>query len=150
MPCVMALRVVSLPATASSRTKKPNSSEARLPSSSAATSVLTMSFAGHCLRSAAMFIAYEMSSVAESAPISSVIAYSGSSYATILLDQSKILTRSSCGTPISSAIACSGSSQATWVTKSKAPSGPACASAFATMEPARRAARPPASGWRAG
>lgn len=81
--------------TDSISTKKPNSSEPRLPSSSAATSVLTMSLAGHCLRSAAMFMAYEMSSAADSAPTSSVMAYSGSSYAIILLDHSKILMRSS-------------------------------------------------------
>lgn len=56
MPWLMALRVVSLPATASSRTKKPNSSEERLPWPSAATSWLTMSAAGHSLRAAAMFI----------------------------------------------------------------------------------------------
>ena len=50
-----------------------------------------MSLAGHSLRSAAMFMAYAMSSMADSAPTSSVMAYSGSSYAIILLDQSKIL-----------------------------------------------------------
>ncbi len=79
MPWVMALRVVSFPATASISTKKPNSSEFRLPSSSAATSVVTMSWAGHRLRSTAMFMAYAMISAADWAPASSVIAYSGSS-----------------------------------------------------------------------
>ncbi len=105
MPWLMALRVVSLPATASRITKKPNSSEERLPSPSAATSWETMSLAGHSLRSAARFIAYETISMAASVPTSSVIAYSGSSYAAILLDQSKIFDRSSCGTPMSSAMA---------------------------------------------
>ena len=55
MPCEIAFRVVSLPATASRIMKKPNSSADRsLPSISALTSLVTMSSRGHCLRSSAM------------------------------------------------------------------------------------------------
>lgn len=75
--------------------------------------------------------------MAASVPTSSVIAYSGSSYAAILLDQSKIFVRSSWGTPMSSAMAWRGSSTATLVTKSKLPSGAAFARAVSTMEWAR-------------
>lgn len=57
MPCVIALRVVSFPATANRITKKPNSSaESESPSTSAWTSLVTMSGIGHFLRSSAMFI----------------------------------------------------------------------------------------------
>ena len=55
IPCAMALRVVSLPATASISTKKPNSSSDRwLPSISALISLVTMSSRGHPRRSSAM------------------------------------------------------------------------------------------------
>ena len=57
MPWVMALRVVSLPATASIMTKKPNSSSVRPRSSTwALMSLVTMSSCGFALRSAAMAI----------------------------------------------------------------------------------------------
>lgn len=78
-----------------------------------------------------------MSSMAASAPISSVMAYSGSSYATILFDQSKIRERSPWGTPMSSAMAWRGSSTATRVTKSKVPSASAPRLASSTMAWAR-------------
>jgi hypothetical protein len=56
IPWVMALRVVSLPATASSNTKNPNSSELNsCPSVSAWTSLVTMSSIGQRLRSSARF-----------------------------------------------------------------------------------------------
>lgn len=77
-----------------------------------------------------------MSSMAASAPISSVMAYSGSSYATILFDQSKIRERSPWGTPMSSAMAWR-SSTATRVTKSKVPSASAPRLASSTMAWAR-------------
>ena len=52
MPWLMALRVVSLPATARISTNQPNSSEReRRRRSVAATSLVTMSSAGHALRS---------------------------------------------------------------------------------------------------
>ena len=55
MPCAMALRVVSLPATASISTKKPNSSSDRwFPSISALISLVTMSSRGQARRSSAM------------------------------------------------------------------------------------------------
>ena len=55
MPWVMALRVVSLPATASIITKYPNSSSpSAWPSISALISLVTMSSAGHLRRSSAM------------------------------------------------------------------------------------------------
>src|SRR5690242_1502528 len=75
-----------------------------------------------------------MSSMADSWPTSSVIAYSGSSYEIILLDQSKIFARSSCGMPMSSAMAWRGSSQATWVTKSKESPGSVRAVAQALLQ----------------
>lgn len=65
------------------------------------------------------------------------MAYSGSSYAAILLDQSKIFARSCCGTPMSSAIAWSGSSTAMLVTKSKEARPFAPASAVSTICRAR-------------
>ena len=58
MPWVIALRVVSLPATARMMTKKPNSSSVSpRPSLSACTSLVTMSSSGLALRSAAIPIA---------------------------------------------------------------------------------------------
>ena len=58
MPCVIALRVVSLPATASRMTKKPNSSSVSpRPSLSALISLVTRSSRGMALRSAAIIIA---------------------------------------------------------------------------------------------
>ncbi len=58
MPWVIELRVVSLPATASITTKKPNSSsESFSPSMSASMSVVTMSSVGFLARSSAIFIA---------------------------------------------------------------------------------------------
>ncbi len=63
MPWVIELRVVSLPATASMTTKKPNSSsESFSPSMSASTSWVTMSSAGFLLRSSAIVMAYVISS----------------------------------------------------------------------------------------
>ena len=57
MPWVMALRVVSLPATASISTKKPNSSsDSPCPSISALISLVTMSSRGQPRRSSAMFM----------------------------------------------------------------------------------------------
>ena len=54
MPWLIALRVVSLPATESRIVKKPNSSEvSSWPSMSAVTSFVTMSLAGFSLRSSA-------------------------------------------------------------------------------------------------
>ncbi|SLH68570.1 Uncharacterised protein [Mycobacteroides abscessus subsp. abscessus] len=61
MPCVVALRVVSLPATASRMTNQANSSDpSDSPSMSAVTSWLTMSSAGHLRRSSARFQEYPM------------------------------------------------------------------------------------------
>ena len=58
MPCEIALRVVSLPATESRITKNPNSSaDSSPPSICAFTSLVTMSSRGHCLRSSAITIA---------------------------------------------------------------------------------------------
>ncbi|SKX88609.1 Uncharacterised protein [Mycobacteroides abscessus subsp. abscessus] len=55
MPWLIALRVVSLPATVSRMKKNPNSASSRCcPSISALTSVLTMSSTGHFRRSSAM------------------------------------------------------------------------------------------------
>ncbi len=55
MPCEIAFLVVSLPATASRITKKPNSSEvSSSPSTWACTSLLTMSSRGHARRSSAI------------------------------------------------------------------------------------------------
>src|SRR3954447_26695875 len=83
-----------------------------------------------------------MTSMADCWPTSSLIAYSGSSYEIILLDQSKIFARSSCGMPMSSAMAWRGSSQATWVTKSKEPTGWArAASTIARARLRRRSSR---------
>ncbi len=55
MPCEMAFLVVSLPATASRMTKKPNSSEvSSSPSTWALTSLETMSSRGQARRSSAI------------------------------------------------------------------------------------------------
>ena len=124
MPWVIELRVVSLPATASRITKKPNSSSESLwPSTSACTSLVTRSSPGWPARSAAICMPYMISST--DALIASLLANSGSSSPTIWLDQSKSFLRSSCGTPISPAMACSGSSQDTCSTKSPEPSAAA-------------------------
>ena len=77
MPWVIELRVVSLPATASMMTKKPNSSsESFSPSMSAWISVVTMSSVGFLPRSSAIAIAYMISSIDDCA--GSTSAYSGS------------------------------------------------------------------------
>ena len=122
MPWVIELRVVSLPATASMITKKPNSSsESFSPSMSAWISVVTMSSVGFLPRSSAMAIAYMISSIDDCA--GSTSAYSGSSPPVISLDQRNSLSRSSCGTPSRPAMACSGSSHDTCSTKSPAALG---------------------------
>jgi len=77
MPCEIALRVVSLPATASRITKKPNSSADRLsPSTCAWVSLVTMSSRGHRRRSSAISMLYPMISAAAAAGSA---VYSGSS-----------------------------------------------------------------------
>ena len=129
MPWVIELRVVSLPATASMMTKKPNSSsESFSPSMSAWMSVVTMSSVGFLPRSSAIAIAYMISSIDDCA--GSTSANSGSSPPVISLDQRKSLSRSSCGTPSRPAIACSGSSHDTCSTKSPLPSAAAVLAMF--------------------
>ena len=66
MPCVIELRVVSLPATASVTTNMPNSaSERRWPSASAWISVVTMSSPGFSRFRAANCMAYHINSPAD-------------------------------------------------------------------------------------
>ena len=145
MPWVIELRVVSLPATASITTKKPNSSsDSFSPSMSASISLVTMSSVGFLALSSAIFIAYWISSNEEIA--GSTSAYSGSSPAVISLDQRNSLSRSSCGTPSSSAIACSGSSHETCSTKSPEPSAAAVSAIFLARARSSSSSRPIALG----
>ena len=123
------LRVVSLPATESMITKKPNSSsDSFSPSMSAWISVVTMSSVGFLPRSSAMPMAYMISSIDDCA--GSTSAKSGSSPPVISFDQRKSLSRSSWGTPSRPAMACNGSSHDTCSTKSPAPSAAAVLAMF--------------------
>jgi hypothetical protein len=130
MPWVVALRVVSLPATARAITKKPNSSSVSpRPSLSAWTSLVTMSSRGFAFRSAARPMAYISTSVdaaCGSTPDS------GSSDV-IWLVHTKSFCRSSGGTPSMSAMVSSGSWAATCSTKLPLP----WATASATIRFAR-------------
>ncbi|SKV28800.1 Uncharacterised protein [Mycobacteroides abscessus subsp. abscessus] len=126
------LRVVSLPATAKSMTKKPNSSSDNFcPSISAFTRSVQMSAPGSAVLRAATPMAYISSSA-----LATALSSSPSEDPTSLLDQSKSCSRSSNGVPIKPAMACNGSSQATCSTKSPCRS---CAAALAI--PCARALR---------
>ena len=122
MPWEIALRVVSLPATDSSRKKRLKSmSDSDSPSTSALSSAEMMSSAGVVRRSSASCWAYMNISTWAWKISSSLTWYSGSSDPIIRLLHSKSLWRSSLGTPMSSAITSSGSSAATSTTKSPSP-----------------------------
>ncbi len=145
MPWVIELRVVSLPATASMITKKPNSSsESFSPSMSAWISAVTMSSVGFLPRSSAICIAYMISSIEDCA--GSTSANSGSSPPVISLDQRNSLSRSSWGTPSSPAMACNGSSQLTCSTKSPLPSAAAVLAMFSARCASSSSSRPIARG----
>ena len=121
MPWVIELRVVSLPATASRMTKKPNSSSESLwPSMSAWTSLVTMSSPGF-VGPLGGHLHGVHDQFDHDAPIASLRANSGSSSPTIWLDQWNSFIRSSWGTPIRPAMACNGSSHDTCSTKSPDP-----------------------------
>ena len=118
MPCAVALRVVSLPATASSSMNMSNSSSLSWsPSISALMSLVTMSSRGSVAPLARQLVDVD-EELDERVPAGRRPMYSGSSAPTMRLVQSNSLRRSSCGTPMISAIAWSGSSAAMSSTKS--------------------------------
>ncbi len=92
MPWAMALRVVSLPATDSSRKKRLKSmSDSDSPSTSALSSAVMMSSRGSLRRVSASCWAYMNISTWALKISSSLTMYSGSSEPTMRLLQSKIL-----------------------------------------------------------
>ena len=100
MPWAMALRVVSFPATDSSMKNRLKSiSVSESPSTSALSSVVTMSGCGSARRFSASACAYMNISTWASMTLSSPTRYSGSSAPIMRFDQSKSLKRSSLGTP---------------------------------------------------
>ena len=122
MPPDRALRVVSLPATESSRKKASNSiSDSFSPSISELISTLMRSVPSLSRRSSASELAYIQISIADWRASSIEVWNSGSSKPMSWFDQSKIFWRSSRGTPSSSAMTRSGSSAAMSRTKSQAP-----------------------------
>ncbi len=134
IPCDIALRVVSLPATASSRKKTLKSiSESVSPSRSALSSAVTMSSRGSSRRFFASSFEYMYISIAACWTFSWLTAYSGSLLPIMRLLHSKSLCRSSYGTPSISAITCSGSSAATSVTKSQSRCSSAGSRIFVTI-----------------
>src|SRR5205807_564577 len=123
MPPEIRLRVVSLPATASSRKKESNSTSVSFsPSTSAAMRTLTKSSRGVFFRSTASSLAYMYICIEAIFPTSAPAPpYSGSSKPIMSLLHLKIRCRSARGMPIISAITCSGSSAAISATKSHSP-----------------------------
>ena len=96
-------------------------SDSESPSTSAFSSVVTMSGCGSARRFSASAWAYMNISTWASMTSSSATRYSGSSAPIMRFDQSNSLKRSSLGTPSSSAMTSSGSSAATSTTKSQSP-----------------------------
>src|SRR5438034_1399917 len=123
MPPEIRLRVVSLPATASSRKKESNSTSVSFsPSTSAAMRTLTRSSRGLFFRSTASSLAYMYICIEAIFPTSELAPpYSGSSKPIMSLLHLKIRWRSASGMPIISAITWSGSSAAISLTKSHSP-----------------------------
>src|SRR5437773_428271 len=126
MPPEIRLRVVSLPATASSRKKESNSTSVSFsPSTSAAMRTLTRSSRGVFFRSTASSLAYMYICIEAIFPTSELAPpYSGSSKPIMSLLHLKIRCRSASGMPIISAITWRGSSAAISATKSHSPRAP--------------------------
>ena len=136
MPCVIAWRVVSFPATISRQKKLSKSrSESRSPSTSAWTSLVTRSSFGSARRCSARPWPYAMSSTAAGlrkgrsrySLVSSLSItareYSGSAWAIMASPSSTHIGRSSSGTPMIRARTRIGSSREICSTKSNSPLG---------------------------
>ena len=119
MPCVIALRVVSLPATTKRIKKLPNSwLVSRSPSTTACIITLVRSSVGFASRASPSAWAYENMPMAASINFSKLPPKSGSPAPKIVFVHSNICRSSSAGMPIISQIICNGNRAAIASTKS--------------------------------
>ena len=124
MPWLIALRVVSLPATTRRMKNDANSAlVSRSPSTSACMSTLVMSSRGDAVRSSPSAWAYCESSIAADISTSMVVPYSGSPMPRMTFESSNMRRLSASGMPIMSQMIFSGSVAAISCTKSQAPAG---------------------------
>jgi hypothetical protein len=125
-PWLIALRVVSLPATASRMKNEPISwSDSRSPSTSACASAVTRSWRGCCRRSCASSDSRPDSAAPEPSSAVAMFApsgtYSGSCAPRITFECRNTSSQRSCGMPIIAQMTSSGTRAATCATKSPGP-----------------------------
>ncbi len=114
MPWLIAVRVVSLPATTSRMKNDPNSwAVSRSPSTSAFIMIEVMSSRGFCTRSSPSAWAYMNIPSATFIRSSKLVTYSGSPTPRMTLVQARIWASSSGGMPIISQMICNGIGAAT-------------------------------------
>jgi len=124
MPWLIALRVVSLPATTRRMKNDPSSwLVSRSPSTSAWMRAVVMSSRGRVRRASASACPYWKSSTAAAMSSSRLLAYSGSPTPRMMFVSSKMRRWSISGMPIMSQMMRRGSAAATSSTKSHAPFG---------------------------
>ena len=131
IPQLIALRVVSLPATARRMKNDPNSDGvSRWPSTSACINVDTMSSRGWSRRSWPSSWAYVYMPIAAASRASNEPPKSGSPAPRMTLVQSNTACSSAAGTPSMSQMICSGSGAANACTKSHSPRSAASATSW--------------------